>query len=510
MRCAAHRRLSSAVVAPRSSRRRFRDRVRILVAGGDGGAGCASIFRDANVEFGGPDGGSGGRGGDVVLRASHNSSDLHMDKRNFKAASGTNGMGSQMHGARGDALELQVPCGTLVERLGSPSASRTSRMEPPDAPRTTVAELLRDGESVVVAHGGRGGRGNAAFRPGLQQHSRIAEEGGAGEAVTLLLSLKLIADVGLVGFPNAGKSSLLRALSNATPKVAPYPFTTLHPHLGRVRTSAHEELTLADIPGLVEGAHANRGLGHNFLRHVERTSLLCYVLDLASEQPPLEQLTMLRRELELYQPGLAQQPCLLVANKADVEGAPAKLRALRSAVARLRAQGELAGLIGGDVGARESEGEGEGSGPGSVPAAAWAVALERGREAAGAADSPAAAPIGQAIRPKDGWDVLRGSAVTAVSATQAGNLHTLVWRMQAALGVARRITQQREEAAERQRAAERAQAAANDFELHRRRRGRRRRAGRSAGVHSPWARQRLETWARVDDEGEEAAGRGIA
>jgi GTP-binding protein len=306
----------------------------------------------------------------VVLRADHNVTDLQLEKKNFKAASGTNGMGSDMHGARGETMELRVPCGTLVERLGLPSPSRTSRMEPPDAPRTTLAELLTDGDSILVARGGRGGRGNASFRQGLQQHARIAEDGGAGEAATLLLSLKLIADVGLVGFPNAGKSSLLRALSNAVPKVAPYPFTTLHPHLGRVRASAHAEFTLADIPGLVDGAHANRGLGHSFLRHIERTSLLCYVLDLESEQPAISQLTKLQRELELYLPGLGQRPCLLVANKADVEGAPAKLRVLRSAVARLRAEGELSGLIGGDGGAGagcgvgKGEGEGEGKGEG--------------------------------------------------------------------------------------------------------------------------------------------------
>jgi len=451
---------STSVLAepPRAARRRFRDRVRILVAGGDGGAGCASTFRDANVERGGPDGGSGGGGGAVMLRASHNASDLHLEKRNFKAGPGGNGMGSQMHGARGTTLELEVPCGTLVQRLGQPSASRTSRMEPPDSPTMTITELLRDGDSVCVARGGRGGRGNAAFRQGLQQHSRIAEEGGAGEAVTLLLSLKLIADVGLVGFPNAGKSSLLRALSNATPKVAPYPFTTIHPHLGRVRASKRDEFTVADVPGLVEGAHANRGLGHSFLRHLERTKLLCYVLDLEAPQAPVEQLASLRRELRLYQPGLEEQPCILVANKADVEGAPARLRALRSAVGRLRAEGGLPGLIDTTIacGGRREGGNGEGGGN----------SLGSSQEGDGDAGDSAM----DELKPS----VAAGSVVTAVSAREAGNLTTLVMRMYSALTVASRLARDRDAATVARQQAEHALTGEPD---QRSQRARRRMAG---------------------------------
>jgi len=312
--------------------------------------------------------------------------------------------------------------------------------------------------------------------------------------------------VGLVGFPNAGKSSLLRALSNAVPKVAPYPFTTLHPHLGRVRASAHTEFTLADIPGLVDGAHANRGLGHSFLRHIERTSLLCYVLDLESEQPAISQLTKLQRELELYLPGLGQRPCLLVANKADVEGAPAKLRVLRSAVARLRAEGELSGLIGGDGGAGagcgvgKGEGEGEGKGVGEGEGEGEGVGVGVGGAPGGA---PAEAPemaAAAAVLP----DVLRGSAVTAVSAKQAGNLRTLVLRMHAALCVAKRLAHQHEEAAERQREAERrwALVAAADEEQHGQGRGRQARGGLRPwqAAPSPWREQRLERFASIDEE----------
>lgn len=383
----------------RGKRARFIDRVRILAAGGDGGNGVAARFRDTMVENGRANGGSGGRGGDVYIKASHNVSDLLMPSKNFKASRGGNGGKDDRSGRRGERLDITVPMGTVVHRLGEPSLSLTSCMEPPDAPQTVLGELLEDGEELLVARGGQRGRGNAAFQSSLRQHANIAEDGGAGEAVTLLLSLKSIADAGLVGFPNAGKSSLLRALSSATPEVANYAFTTLHPHLGRVRARADEEFTLADIPGIIDGAHENRGLGHNFLRHIERTSLLVYVLDLSESgaviqgrpsRSPVEQLLALRRELQLYKPGLEARPCILVANKGDTEGAADALTTLRGEVTSLRRAGELPGLL------VDSDGSG-------------------------------------------------GSAVTAVSAMHGKNLATLVRRMSASLQIARGLLKAQEE-----------------------------------------------------------------
>ena len=283
------------------------------------------------------------------MRACRQVFDLHLGTRNFRAEHGTAGGNAQRHGRNGQPLLLRVPCGTAVHRLGAPTSTQTSRMEPMRSQRELLAELLADGDEVEVAHGGRGGRGNMSLKSGDMQGMAISENGGSGEVSTLLLSLKLIADVGLVGLPNAGKSSLLGAITRATPEVADYPFTTLTPQLGTATVEA-EQVRVADIPGLIEGAHANRGLGHSFLRHVERTAVLCYVLDLspAATLAPHEQLRTLRRELELYQPGMPSarsRRAVIAANKADVNGATERLAELRAHVSEMVALGELPELM---------------------------------------------------------------------------------------------------------------------------------------------------------------------
>ncbi len=339
---------------------RFVDRARLFARAGDGGRGCASFFRDTRVNAGPPDGGNGGRGGDVTIRACSSVHDLRFSSHEAVAGAGAHGSSDNQVGRRGDCVEVRVPCGTTVHRLGPVSFARSARMlAEGEAESTLIADLVTDGSSCVVARGGPAGRGNVSLRSGRLQSARMSEEGGAGETATLLLSLKLVADVGLVGFPNAGKSSLLSAISRAEPAVAAYEFTTLHPVLGVVDGGAdHAPFTVADLPGLIEGAHADRGLGHEFLRHVERTSLLCFVLDLGAAQHPVDQFDALRTELELYLPGLSLRPSIIAANKADIAngadggagaedadgGVAARLRALRAHVAAKHTAGELPGL----------------------------------------------------------------------------------------------------------------------------------------------------------------------
>ena len=274
----------------------FVDRVKISVKGGRGGNGCVSFHREKFVPRGGPDGGNGGNGGSVVLKADANEQSL-IDlsyNRHYDAPNGPNGKGKNMYGKNADNVVVKVPVGTVVfdEETGE-----------------FLGDLETAGMELVVAQGGRGGKGNAAFATSGNRAPRVCEEGTEGEEKLLLLELKTIADVGLVGYPNAGKSTLLRALSAARPKVAPYPFTTLHPMVGVVEYEDFSRLTVADIPGLIDGAHRNVGLGHHFLRHIERTHLLVYVLDMAGVdgRTPWDDFRHLQNELELYMKGLALQ-----------------------------------------------------------------------------------------------------------------------------------------------------------------------------------------------------------
>jgi GTP-binding protein len=283
----------------------MKDRARIYVQAGAGGDGCLSFRREAHVPKGGPDGGDGGRGADVVLVCDDSLRDLeHFRRRShFRAKRGGHGQGSQRHGADGPLLEIKVPPGTevVVEADGSRH------------------DLVRAGQRAVVARGGSGGRGNRHFRGPTHQTPRFAERGLPGEESWLDLQLKLLADVGLVGLPNAGKSSLLSRITRAAPKVADYPFTTLQPVLGTLHAE-NRQLVIADIPGLIEGASAGAGLGHDFLAHVERTRLLVHVLDLAplDGSDPLDNHATVERELALHDPRLAALPRVLALSKADL------------------------------------------------------------------------------------------------------------------------------------------------------------------------------------------------
>jgi len=283
----------------------FVDEVQVNVRGGDGGAGAVSFRREAHVPKGGPDGGDGGAGGDVVFEADRNVASLlaFRDHPHRRAASGKHGSGNRRHGATGAELIVPVPEGTVVH----------------DREGTLLADLVHTGDRYVAARGGRGGRGNARFLSNARRAPSFAEQGEYGEERWLRLEVQLLADAALVGFPNVGKSTLISAVSAAKPKIADYPFTTLEPHLGVVRFQDHE-FVLADIPGLIEGAAEGRGLGHRFLRHVERARVLVIVLDLANieEIPPAEQERVLLAELERYRPELLERPRLVVANKADV------------------------------------------------------------------------------------------------------------------------------------------------------------------------------------------------
>lgn len=282
------------------------DQAVIHVRGGDGGSGCVSFRREKYVPRGGPDGGDGGDGGDVVLIADSHLSTLldYQYRQQYRAERGQHGQGKKRTGASGADLELRVPPGTVVRDADAGEF---------------LGELVRAGDRLVVARGGRGGRGNAAFATPTHRAPREHEPGASGKERRIELELKLIADVGLVGQPNAGKSTLLAALSAARPKIAAYPFTTLEPNLGVVELSEGRALVVADIPGIIEGAHEGKGLGLRFLRHIERTRTLAYLIPVDVEDPQAEY-ELLRRELAAYSRELAGKPHCIVFSKADLMG----------------------------------------------------------------------------------------------------------------------------------------------------------------------------------------------
>ena len=297
----------------------FVDKTEIVVKSGDGGGGCCSFRREKYVPKGGPDGGDGGNGGDVILESTTGEQNLNslVYRRRYVASNGPAGQGADKHGRNADPVVVKVPVGTVVRDA---------------ATGEVLADLDFPGARVIVARGGRGGRGNARFATSTNRAPRYKEPGTPGEEKTLELELKLIADAGLVGYPNAGKSTLLTRISGARPKVAAYPFTTLHPVVGVVEYPDYHRLTVADIPGLIDGAHANVGLGHEFLRHIERTKILIYVLDMAGVdgRTPWEDFASLQKELELYKPGLSSRPALIAANKMDLPAAAENLIRLRA------------------------------------------------------------------------------------------------------------------------------------------------------------------------------------
>jgi GTP-binding protein len=294
---------------------KFIDEATITVQSGDGGRGCVSFRREKFVPRGGPDGGDGGKGGDVILVATLRKRTLQQFqfKRQFKAPNGGHGQGKQKTGRNGEDLVIELPPGTLVSDAED---------------GTLLKDLTTAGERYVVARGGRGGLGNARFKSSTNRAPRHAQPGESGEFFTLKLELKLLADVGLVGLPNAGKSTLIRAISSARPKVGDYPFTTLTPSLGVVTTEWSEPFVVADIPGLIEGAHQGSGLGDRFLRHIERTRVLVHLIDAAGIDPhdPLAGFDTVQNELTRYNPALAAKPCLVVLNKIDLPGTADRVR----------------------------------------------------------------------------------------------------------------------------------------------------------------------------------------
>ena len=300
----------------------FVDRVEVYVKGGDGGNGACSFRREKYVPKGGPDGGDGGDGGDVIVRSLHNADSLAgiVHRKHWRAPNGGPGAGDKCHGKMGRELVIEVPPGTLIY----------------DRDRGNVLrDLTVSGQEVVVAKGGRGGKGNKAFATSTNRAPRQTQPGTPGEERWIILELKMIAEAGLIGLPNAGKSTLLSRVSRAQPEIADYPFTTKYPNMGLVTTGTDRAFVIADLPGLIEGAHTGVGLGHEFLRHVERTRVLVHLIEpLPTAGDPLQNYRLIRRELELYGHDLAQKPEVVAVSKCELTGSALVRAELEQALGR--------------------------------------------------------------------------------------------------------------------------------------------------------------------------------
>jgi len=299
---------------------KFIDEAIITVQSGNGGSGCVSFRREKFIPLGGPDGGDGGKGGDVVLKTTLRKRTLQQFqfKRQFKAKNGAGGKGKQKTGKNSYDLIIEIPPGTLV------SDAETGEI---------LKDLTKSGETFIAAKGGRGGQGNRRFKTSTNRSPRFSQPGEPGETLTLKLDLKLLADVGIIGLPNAGKSTLISSISSANPKIGNYPFTTLSPNLGVVQTPWGEPFVVADIPGLIEGAHKGAGLGIKFLRHIERTRILVHLIDVLSIdlENPLKVYNTINRELAMYSKGLAEKPQIVVVNKLDLPDAEEAANIFKSA-----------------------------------------------------------------------------------------------------------------------------------------------------------------------------------
>ena len=360
----------------------FVDEIKIYARAGHGGKGCVAFQREKYVPKGGPSGGNGGRGGDVILEADHDLNNLIAQyyQPRLIAPEGQGGLGKGMDGHAGKDLIIKVPCGTIVWRLPSPESEAQNEGVPsgseepaPLRASTThrplfrtaasarameidlakeqeqstgshgktkgelVADLTTNGQRFILCKGGRGGLGNRNFATAARQTPRFAQPGEPGDEGHFLFELQIIAEVGLIGYPNAGKSTLLTAISRARPKVAPYPFTTLHPQIGIVEYADFHRLTVCDVPGLIDGAHRNVGLGHEFLRHIERCKILVLLLDMAGEdgRNPWDDYKHLLTELELYDPALLERPRMVVGNKMDEPAAEANLKKFKTKVRKV-------------------------------------------------------------------------------------------------------------------------------------------------------------------------------